>query len=77
MDIVKKYGTIKINLDKQIEKSGLSKNKVCQRAEMQHSQLNRFCNNKITRLDTVVLARLCTVLNCRIEDIIEFIPPEK
>ncbi|MBQ8232621.1 MAG: helix-turn-helix transcriptional regulator [Lachnospiraceae bacterium] len=31
----------------------------------------------MTRLDTAVLARLCTVLECTIEDLLEFIPPEK
>ena len=70
-----KYGQIYIQLDEMIKKAGISKNKLSQRAEMQRTQINRFCNNSITRLDTDVLARICTVLNCRIEDIIEFIPP--
>ncbi len=70
------YGKIIIKLDSLIEKSKMSKNKLCQRAEMQRTQLNNFCNNKITRLDTDVLARLCTVLDCKIEDLIEFVPPK-
>lgn len=69
-----KHGHIRIKLDEMIKKSGLSKNKFSQRAEMQRTQINHFCNNTITRLDTDVLARICTVLNCRIEDILEFIP---
>ena len=44
---------------------------------MQHTQLNHFCNNTITRLDIDVLARLCTVLECDISDLLEYIPPEK
>lgn len=68
------YGTIKIKLDELLEISGLSKNKLAHRAEMQRSQLNAYCNNTITRLDIAVLARLCTVLECRIEDLLEFIP---
>ena len=69
------YGHIIIKLDKLLAKSGLSKNKLAHRAEMQRSQVNAYCNNTITRLDTAVLARLCTVLNCRISDLIEYIPP--
>lgn len=69
------YGKIKIKLDELIKSKGISKNKLSQRSEMQRTQLNNYCKNEITRLDTDVLARLCTVLECRIEDILEFIPP--
>jgi putative transcriptional regulator len=71
------YGTIKIKLDELLKKANISKNKLCHKAEMQRTQLNNYCNNDITRLDTDVLARLCTVLDCKIEDLLEFIPPEK
>ncbi|WP_369298009.1 helix-turn-helix domain-containing protein [uncultured Neglectibacter sp.] len=74
---VEKYGSVKINLAKLIEESGISKNKLSQRAEMQRTQLNRYCNNTIARLDIDVLARLCTVLGCEIGDLLEFVPPEK
>ena len=70
------YGTIKIKLDELIKKEGISKNKLSHKAEMQRSQINNYCNNNITRLDTDVLARICTVLNCNIGDLLEFVPPE-
>lgn len=71
------YGTIKIKLNELLEKSGMSKNKLSHKAEMQRTQLNGYCNNEITRLDTDVLARICTALDCKIEDLLEFVPPEK
>lgn len=71
------YGKIRIKLDQLIKESGISKNKLSHRAEMQRSQINHYCNNEITRLDVDVLARLCTVLNCQIGDLLEFVPPEK
>lgn len=74
--ILEQYGKIQINLTKLIAERGISKNKLSQRAEMQRTQLNRYCNGTVTRLDTDVLARLCTVLNCSIGDLLEFIPPE-
>ncbi|MBE6643421.1 MAG: helix-turn-helix transcriptional regulator [Ruminococcaceae bacterium] len=43
---------------------------------MERTQLNNFCKNKVTRLDTDVLARICCALDCKIEDILEYIPPE-
>ncbi len=77
MEFMERYGTIRINLAKLIEENGISKNKLSQRAEMQRTQLNRYCNNTIARLDIDVLARLCTVLECEIGDLLEFVPPEK
>ena len=70
------FGTIRIKLNDLILKSGISKNKLSQRAEMQRTQLNHYCNNEITRLDIDVLARICTVLECEIGDLLEFVPPE-
>ena len=74
---MERYGAIKINLARLIEDRGISKNKLSQRAEMQRTQLNRYCNNSIARLDIDVLARLCTVLECEIGELLEFVPPEK
>ena len=71
------YGKIRIKLDELIKQKGISKNRLSHKAEMQRTQLNNYCNNKITRLDTDVLARLCSALDCRIEDLLEFVPEDK
>ena len=68
------YGTIKIKLSELLKESGISKNKLSHRAEMQRTQINNYCNNRISRMDIDVLARICTVFGCKIEDILEFIP---
>lgn len=72
----REFGNIRIKLNELIQEKGISKNKLAQRAEMQRTQINRYCNNDVARMDTAVLARLCTVLDCRIEDLLEFVPPE-
>ncbi len=69
-------GSIEIHLDKLLENDGLSKNKFCQRAELQRSQLNGYLNNTITRLDTDVLIRICDTLNCSISDLLEYKPKQ-
>lgn len=70
------HGTIKINLERLIQESGMSKNKFSHRAEMQRTQLNHYCNNDVSRLDIDVLARICTVLECGIGDLLEFVPEQ-
>ena len=74
---MEQYGTIRIHLDELIRKAGISKNTLSHRAEMQRTQINHYCNNEITRLDIDVLARLCTVLNCQIGDLLEFVPAQE
>lgn len=70
----RQFGYIRIKLNELIQEKGISKNKLSQRAEMQRTQINHYCNNQVTRLDTAVLARICTVLECEIGDLLEFIP---
>ena len=45
--------------------------------EMNWKQIDNYCTNNITRLDVFVLCKLCTVLECKIEDLLVFYPPEK
>ena len=75
--IMNKNGTIRIKLDILLTEKGVSKNKLSHWAEMQRTQINNYCKNKITRLDTDVLARICTALDCEIQDHLEFVPPSE
>lgn len=70
-------GTIVIHLNELLKEAGLSKNKFCQRAELQRAQLKGYLNNTITRLDTDVLVRICDTLNCSISDLLEYIPNQQ
>ena len=71
------YGTIRIKLQELLDKSDMSKNKLSHKAEMERTQINNFCKNKITRLDTDVLARICAAFDCTISDLLEYVPPEE
>lgn len=62
--------TIKIRLAEVIAASGKSKNAVCYACQMQRTQLNNYCNNKVSRVDLTILARLCDYLECDISDIL-------
>lgn len=70
------YGYIEIRLKELLEKKGLSKNKLCHKAEMNWKQIDSYCSNEITRLDVFVLCKLCTVLECEIQDLLVFHPAD-
>ena len=69
-------GSIEIHLGELLQEAGLSKTKFCQRAEIQHAQLNGYINNTITRLDVDVLVRICDTLDCSISDLLEYKPKQ-
>lgn len=71
------YGRIEIRLAKLIEEKGLNRNKLAIKAAMNWEQVNNYCNSDITRLDTFVLCKLCTVLECEIKDLLIFVPANK
>lgn len=70
----KDYGHLEIRLMELIKQRGLNKYQLSNKAEMNWKQIDNYCNNNITRLDTFVLCKLCTVLNCEIKDLLIFVP---
>lgn len=71
------YGDIKIHLAEILEEKNISLNQLSFRTEMQRTQLRNYRDNKIQRLDIDILKRLCYVLECNLNDLIEYIPPEQ
>ena len=68
------YGHLEIKLKELIHKKNLNRYKLSLKAAMNWNQVNRYCNNDITRLDTMVLCKFCTVLECEIQDLLVFRP---
>ena len=60
-----------------IKAKGVSKYKICRACNLQQTQLNAYCNNKMSRIDLDVLTRICDYLECDLTDILKYYPPEK
>ena len=69
------FGTVYLNLENLIKEKKISKTQLSYKAEISHTQINRFCKNEATRIDFATIARLCTVLDCCVEDLIIYEPP--
>lgn len=69
------FGHVTLNLEEVIKKRGISKTQLSYKAEISHTQINRFCKNDVARIDLNTIARLCYVLNCDITDLLKYEPP--
>lgn len=66
------FGKVFFKIDEVLEKKNISKNKLEKEANLQRTQLNSYCNNKVKRIDLETIAKICHVLDCKIEDIMEY-----
>ncbi len=70
------FGRVFLNLDEMIANKGISKTQLSYKAEITHTQINRFCKGDASRIDFATLAKLCTILECDISDLVKYEPPK-
>ena len=72
---LKNYGKINIRLKEIITDKGISRSKLSTMVAMSYDLVNRYYNNKVTRVDLDVISRFCYVLNCSVNEILEYKKP--
>ena len=73
---LKNYGKINIKLSLVMQEKGITMYQMTKLADLKHATVKSYYTNApITRVDLDVIAKLYYVLNCKVEDIIEYIPP--
>ncbi len=70
---MKDFGRVIFKIDEVLEEKNISKNKLEKEANLQRTQLNSYCNNRVKRIDLLTLAKICSVLDCEIEDIMKYV----
>ena len=74
---LKNYGKVEIKLKTIMDKKNISIYQMRKLTSLKHSTVKSYYNNcPITRVDLDVLSKLCYVLECRIEDILEYCYPD-
>ena len=68
---MKNFGRVDVILDDYLKKNNISRSSLTRKTELQYSQILRYCRNDVQKLDLDILAKLCTVLDCNIEDILK------
>ena len=70
------FGKVTLNLEKLIQEKGISKTQLSYKAEISHTQINRFCKNDVARIDLNTIARLCHILKCNVAYLLIYEPAE-
>ena len=67
------YGNINVKLDKIMNDRNISTYELSTKANVRFQTIKALRNNESTRIDFNVLAKLCFTLNCKVQDIIEYV----
>ncbi len=63
---------IRLTLDTVLEKQNVSRYELSKRTGIQYQIIDNYYKNRVKRYDSYVLERICSALDCSIEDIIEY-----
>ena len=64
------YGHVRINLKELMDKDGITRYALAKSVATRFEVIDKWYNGNVERIDLDVLARICFVLNCKIEDIL-------
>ncbi len=71
---IKEYGKIKIKLSKIMNEKGITRNKMRSLTGVKYEVIDRYYKaQNIERVDLDFLAKACFVLNCTVEDLLEYV----
>ncbi len=67
---------LKIRLKQILEARELTRNYLARKARVSYATVNRWYQGNLQHLNLDLLARFCTILNCRVEDLVEYVKEE-
>ncbi len=63
---------IRITLDSALNKYNISRYELAKRTGIRYHIIDNYYKNKVIRYDSFILNKICTALDCKIDDIIKF-----
>jgi len=68
----KGYGYLELNIETLLKARGISKNTICRDLNIPRSNFNRYCQGKFQRIDTNLICKLLSYLECSIDDLMTY-----
>lgn len=69
---VREYGRVHIRLRELLEQRRMKRNELARAAGTRFEVVDKWYQGSVEKLDLDVLARFCFVLECRVEDILQY-----
>ena len=70
--IVENVGHIYMKLDALLKEKKMSRTRLSRDAEIQYRQIIKYCKSNLSAITFDTLAKLCYVLDCKVEDLLEY-----
>lgn len=72
------YGCVKVKLADMLQRRGITRNRLRTLTGVKYDVIDRYYKgSNIAMADLDFLAKVCYVLGCRIDDLLEYQPPTK
>ena len=72
----KEYGKISLRLGTLMDGRGISRNRLAKAIDTRFEVVDKWYQGDMERIDMDVLARICFVLECQVEDILVYEPAQ-
>lgn len=74
---LKEYGKINLKLKEYMDERKITRNALAKRVNTRFEVIDKWYNNRIENIDLDILARICLVLSCDINDILKYEKPDE
>lgn len=70
-------GYYRFKLEIVLKKIKESKYTLAKRLNTEYKVINRYARGDLSRFDALILAKICDFCNCKLDDILEYVPNKK
>ena len=73
---IDEYGRVKVKLAEVLNSRGITRNRLRTLTGVKYEVIDRYYQNHVERVDLDFIAKVCYVLNCKVEDLLEYSSPD-
>ena len=71
------YGKVELRLAEIMDERGISRNQLAKMIDARFEVVSKWYKGEVEKMDLDILARICYALDCKAEDIMQYVPCEE